>query len=286
MLMQVYSYAISNKDTILERMMGSSSMIERARSLWTAYAPETKEGLVIAGVDSSWNYFPYSGYYVYAVDAVCMTRESRDLIPPKIDVGVGIFPLKDERGIAHNPRLALQSKGMEFEYQLAKEGSKSSDFILIDGSVLARFYDRRGEQIVPFYDYARDLMKESNVIFVSKRSDSTQLLGAPVGDIHYFNKASSDAGYSQLYYDPIGVSVFYVRLSDHSPCLRVEVPGEMKEGGQKEVVDVLGSSSVDGYPYELRIAHESCVVSNKDMERLVDMLGLTGEIGGREVVGE
>ena len=266
--------------------MGSSSMIERARSLWTAYAPEKKEGLVIAGVDSSWNYFPYSGYYVYAVDAVCMTRESRDLIPPKIDVGVGIFPLKDERGIAHNPRLALQSKGMEFEYQLAKEGSKNSDFILIDGSVLARFYDRRGEQIVPFYDYARDLMKESNVIFVSKRSDSTQLLGAPVGDIHYFNKASSDAGYSQLYYDPIGVSVFYVRLSDHSPCLRVEVPGEMKEGGQKEMVEVLGSSCVDGYPYELRIAHESCVVSNKDMERLVDMLGLTGEIGGREVVGE
>ena len=286
MRMQVYSFAISEKDAILERMTGSSSMIEKARSLWTAYVPEKKEGLVIAGVDSSWNYFPYLGYYVYAVDAVCMTRESRDVVPPLVDVGVGIFPLKDEYGIAYNPRLALQSKGMEFEYLLAKEGSKSSDFILIDGSVLARFYDRREKHTITFYEYARDLMKESNAVFVSKRSDSTQLLGAPVGDIHYFDKASSDAGYSQPYYDPIGVSVFYARLSDHSPCLRVEVPGEMKEGGQKDVVDVLGGSSVDGYPYELRIAHESCVVSNGDMERLVDMLGLTGETGGREVLGE
>ena len=49
---------------------------------------------------------------------------------------------------------------------------------------------------------------------------------------------------------------------------------------------VLGESSVDGYPYVLRLAHERGKVSREEMEKLANLLGLNTEIGGREVLGE
>jgi len=270
----------------LKEIGGPSSVMEKARGLWTDYTPRKKEKLAVAGVDSSWNLVPYLGYYVYAVDAVCQTQEGRDAVPPRFDVGAGVLSVVEGRELTTDPRMVLESEGMDLEYKMAKEGSQGSDFVLVDGSLLARFYDRRRRHAIAFYEHARDLMKERNVIFVSKRSESNKLFGAPVGDIHYFNVATSCAGYSSPYLDKGGVTVFYVRLSDRSPCLRVEAPGEVDGRGQRELMDALGSYSVDGYPYPLRVAHESCRISNEDMRRLVDILGLAAETGGREVLGE
>jgi hypothetical protein len=47
---------------------------------------------------------------------------------------------------------------MEYEYQLALDTISKTDYALTDGSLLARFYDRRQRKPVAFHEYARDLM--------------------------------------------------------------------------------------------------------------------------------
>lgn len=146
---------------------------------------------------------------------------------------------------------------MKFEYESATGSVKKSDFALIDGSVLARFYDRRKRKPTKFYEYARELMGQENVVFISKASSSNTMLGGIFGDTFYLNHVGSLPGYFKPYYDNVGVTIFYVRLSDNKPCIRVEAPGKISESEAGRLIDVLQTSSVSGYPYVLRLAHNN-----------------------------
>ena len=39
------------------------------------------------------------------------------------------------------------------------------------------------------------------------------------------------------------------------------------------------------YPYSLKLAHNNCKISGKDLSKLVSLHGLSSEIGSREVLG-
>jgi hypothetical protein len=287
MLIEAYNHAISQREAILQNVdiskLGES--LDKARDLWVDYQPRATES-DISGIDSSWNLIPYHGFYLYAVDAVSICEDESLPVLPRFDVNIGALGIDEEGGVAYNPRLMLQSRGMEYEYDLATETLERKDFVLIDGSVLARFYDRRLKRPMTFFEYASMLMGKQNVIFVSKTSESNIILNGAVGDMFYFSKAASTPGYSRPYYDPIGVSVFYARLTDFAPCLKVEISGEADDAKANQVLDVLNSGSFNGYPYVLRLAHERCRIANEDMIRLAEVLGLNIEAGGREVLGE
>jgi hypothetical protein len=285
MLIEALEYAVANKTDLTSRVMQSKETFERAERDWAEYTPTPMERKV-AGIDSSWNFIPYLGFYLFGVEGVSILSTGAFLTEPMYNIGLGVLNVEEENEIIHDPRLELQSRGMEFEYLLAKESVEKSEYVLIDGSVLARFHDRRKKKPTRFYEYAKDLMKKDNAIFVAKTSASNVLLDGLIGDIYYFNHISSKGGYSTPYLDPIGVTVFYTRVADFTPCLRIEVPGKLDDQEVRGLVDVLSTSSVSGYPYELRIAHERCKVSNEDMERLANILGLNIETGGREVLGE
>ena len=137
-----------------------------------------------------------------------------------------------------------------------------------------------------FHENAKELMKEENLLFLSKTSFSNIVLKGDMGDMFYYNRISSRPGYSQPSLDKSGVSISYVRLSEYSPCIKLEVPGEVKDSEVETMLSVLSDSSVDGYPYVLRLAHETGKISRLDMERLASFLGLNSEIGGRDVLGE
>lgn len=109
----------------------------------------------------------------------------------RFDVDIGTLEIEEREEIVYNPRLRLQSMGMEYEYDLATESLDKKDYVLIDGSVLARFYDRRLKKPIKFFDYASMLMNKQNVIFVAKTSESNSLLQGAVGDLFYFSKASA-----------------------------------------------------------------------------------------------
>lgn len=287
MLIEALDYAVANRADLTNciDVMQSKEPFERAERCWVNYTPAPKERKV-AGIDSSWNFSPYQGFYLFGVEGVSILGTGAFVADPMFNVGLGVLQVEEENELIHDPRLELQSRGMEFECLLAKESVGKSEYVLIDGSVLARFHDRRKKKPVRFYEYAEDLMRKDNTIFVAKTSASNVLLDGPIGDIYYFNHVSSKAGYSEPYFDPIGVTVFYTRLADFTPCLRIEVPGKQDDQEVRGSVDVLSASSISGYPYELRIAHERCKVSNGDMHRLANILGLSIETGGREVLGE
>jgi len=43
--------------------------------------------------------------------------------------------------------------------------------------------------------------------------------------------------------------------------------------------------SIGGYPYALKLAHNNCKISDKELAKMVSLLGLSNEIGSREVLG-
>jgi NurA-like 5'-3' nuclease len=44
--------------------------------------------------------------------------------------------------------------------------------------------------------------------------------------------------------------------------------------------------SVAGYPYCLKLAHNTCKISNEDIDRLASIYGLQNEQGARDVLNE
>jgi NurA-like 5'-3' nuclease len=285
MLYETYSYALKNKERILDSINSGKilKLLQDAKSCWNECEVESRNSVMCA-VDSSWNYIRFHGFYLYAVEGVSLLPDGVYASDPLYEVGLDT--LEEKSKVVRNPSLYLQSMGMEFEYMLAMESFRKSDFVMIDGSVLARYYDRREKKTVQYYEHAKDLMKNKNIIFIAKNSDSNSILQGPFGDIYYFNKATSKSGYSKSYHDEAGVTVFYARLEDYSPCIRVEVPGKLKEEECRDVFRLLRNKVFDGYPYALRVAHERCKIGKPDMEKLASILGLDIEQGGREVLGE
>jgi len=287
MLYETYNYALKNRERILESMDSNkiSKLLQDAKSSWKECEKENRESVMCA-VDSSWNCIRFHGFYLYAVECVSVFPDSSYASEPLYEVGLDTLSLEEKPKVIYNPSLYLESIGMEFEYLLAMDSLSKSDFVIMDGSVLARYYDRRQKKTIEYYEHAKDLMKNERIIFVAKNSDSNAILHGVFGDIYYFNKATYRAGYSAHYHDDAGVTVFYARLEDYRPCIRVEVPGMIKEEECREVYKLLTNKVFDGYPYALRVAHERCKIGKPDMEKLANMLGLDIEQGSREVLGE
>jgi len=53
----------------------------------------------------------------------------------------------------------------------------------------------------------------------------------------------------------------------------------------KSVINKIYKNSVGGYPYALKLAHNNCKISDKELSKMVSLLGLSNEIGSREVLG-
>jgi NurA-like 5'-3' nuclease len=45
------------------------------------------------------------------------------------------------------------------------------------------------------------------------------------------------------------------------------------------------NNSVGGYPYSLKLAHNNCKISDRELSKMESLLGLGNEIGSREVLG-
>src|ERR1035438_6859273 len=132
MLIEAYDHAISQREAILQNVdpRKLSESLAKARALWTDYQPRPTES-DISGIDSSWNLIPYHGFYLYAVDAVSISEDESFPVSPRFDVNIGALGLEEGDEVAYNPRLKLQSIGMEYEYNLATETLEKKDFVLI-----------------------------------------------------------------------------------------------------------------------------------------------------------
>jgi len=279
MLHDIYLDAIKNRESKITGISDSDSrnrkILERARESWVEYQPAASK-CILAGVDSSYNRQQFQGFHLYVIDAVCVTKEG-DILAKDFVQNIGVLDQSQ-----------LEARSMEMETDIAAKAANDADLILIDGSLIARFVVGIGSAIKS----AVDLTKEhSNIVFISKTSDSREIfegMGSRVGDIYYFNHIGKKVGYSRPYavtrYKKKLVTVVFARLSDFTPLIKLEFPGEIAEQEVKRILDQLAYGSVSGYPYVLKLAHNTALVRDNDIERLASIYGLKNEIGAREVL--
>jgi hypothetical protein len=165
------------------------------------------------------------------------------------------------------------------------------DLVLMDGSLHSQFMTRQSSlnsQVV------RTMTKKNNVIFIAKTSNTKKQfeeLGSLAGDIFYYNHVTNGPGFSKIFVekkygsDKV-ISSTFVRLSDSTPIIKLEFLGnDYGDDEIKSTMNKLYKTSVGGYPYALKLAHNNCKISDKELGKMVSLLGLSNEIGSREVLG-
>jgi len=274
----VYKDAIKNRDQMLSVLKGPKfeQILHKAKENWIDYSP-TKEQVITAGIDSSFNNTKFQGIELWAVTAVSIKSDGQVLVD-----------LHDS-GLGSDVELSRIASKMEIE--ACEKSIDSAELVLMDGSLHSQFMTRQSSLDVAII---KAMKKNENVIFISKTSNTKKQfegLGSLAGDIFYYNHLTKNPGFSKIFVEKKygrdkAISSTFVRLSDSTPIIKLEFLGE--NHGQQQIKSVLNkiyNNSVGGYPYALKLAHNNCKISDKELSKMVSLLGLSNEVGSREVLG-
>ena len=278
MLNTVYKDAIMNREKILSVLKGPKfeQILQKATSNWNTFTP-SKEQVVTAGIDSSFNNTKFQGIELWATTAVSIKTDGEVLVDLH-DSGLG-------------SEIDLSRIASKMEIDACEKTVDEVDLVLMDGSLHSQFMTRQSAldaQVV------RTMNKKKNVIFIAKTSNTKKQfenLGSLAGDIFYYNHVTNGPGFSEVFVeknygqDKI-ISSTFVRLSDSTPIIKLEFLGGKHDNDEvKSIMNKLFKTSIGGYPYSLKLAHNNCKISDKELGKMVSLLGLSNEIGSREVLG-
>jgi len=267
-----------NREKILSVLKGPKfeQILQKARGNWNTFAP-TKEEVVTAGIDSSFNNTKFQGIELWATTAVSIKTDGEVLVDLH-DSGLG-------------SDIDLSRIASKMEIDACEKTVDEVDLVLMDGSLHSQFMTRQSAldaQVVKIMN------KKKNVIFIAKTSNTKKQfenLGSLAGDIFYYNHVTNGPGFSEIFveknygFDKI-ISSTFVRLSDSTPIIKLEFLGGKHDNDEiKSIMNKLFKTSVGGYPYSLKLAHNNCKISDKELGKMVSLLGLSNEIGSREVLG-
>jgi len=277
-LNSVYKDAIMNRDKILSVLKGPKfeQILQKARENWIEYQP-TKHEAVIAGIDSSFNNTKFQGIELWAVTAVSVKSDG-EILADLHDSGLG-------------SDIDISRIASKMEIESCEKTIEEVDLVLMDGSLHSQFMTRQSTLDTWV---VKTMKKKNNVIFIAKTSNTKKQfenLGSLAGDIFYYNHITKAPGFSKLFVEKKygqdkTIASTFVRLSESTPIIKLEFLGE--DHSQIEIQSVLNKlykNSVGGYPYALKLAHNNCKISDKELAKMVSLLGLSNEIGSREVLG-
>lgn len=276
MLNEVFIDALKNRDSKISQVKDANyaKVLSEASSRWVPYEPSS-ERCESAGIDSSWNKRSFQGLHLYVVDAVAVTSTNK------------ILAAEWDHDIAGSARAEfLESKAMAMEASVAQKVAGRADIVCVDGSLVSRLLKSSP-------DAASEMVKKySSCVFISKSSESRlqfASMGSRAGDIYYYGHAGKGAGFSvpaQTQFRHAPLYEVYARLRDHTPMIRVEIMGATSKQEITKILDKLRYHSVAGYPYCLKLAHNTCKISNEDIDRLASIFSLQQEQGARDALNE
>jgi hypothetical protein len=276
LLKEVFLGALRDKEVKISKVKDSNfhKILTDASSRWISYEP-IPEICESAGIDSSWNRRAFQGLQLYVIDAAAVTSTNR------------ILSMEWEQDIVGSARSdLLESRAMVMEASVAQKAGGKADIICVDGSLVSRLTKSRPES-------ASEMVKKcSNCIFVSKTSESRlqfSQMGSKAGDIYYYGHTCKEAGFSipiETRFCYVSLFEVYARLRDHTPVIRLEIMSSASEQEVKSILNKLQYHSVAGYPYCLKLAHNTCKISNEDIDRLASIFGLQNEQGARDALNE
>jgi len=276
LLKEVILDALRDKDVKISKIKDSHfhKILAEASSRWISYEP-VPEICESVGIDSSWNRRPFQGLQLYVVDAVAVTSTNKILV------------MEWEEDIVDSARSELlESRAMTMEATLAQNSTGKADSICIDGSLVSRLMKSRPES-------ANEIVKKCDTcIFISKTSESRLQfgqMGSKAGDIYYYGHICKKAGFSipvETRFCHAPLFEIYARLRDHTPIIRIEIMNNASEQEVKSTLNKLRYHSVAGYPYCLKLAHNTCKITNEDIDKLASIYGLQNEQGARDALNE
>ena len=278
MLNSVLKDAIQKREQTLSILKGPEfeRIIKQAKSNWVDFSP-TKQDVTSAGIDSSFNSTKFQGAELWAVTAVSAKSDGEILVD------------LHDHGLDSNPELASLASKMEIDACI--ESVDKTDLVLMDGSLYSQFLTRQKSLS---NSLVNAITKRNNVVFISKTSNTKKQfenLGAIAGDIFYYNHATVSPGFSKIHEDlkfgnDMVISSVFARLAESLPLIKIELLGSGYGSDDfKLILNKILKNSVGGYPYALKLAHNNCKISNKDLAKLASIHGLSNEIGSREVLG-
>ena len=278
MLNSVLKDAIKKRDETLSILKGPKfeQIVKQAKSNWIDFSP-TKQDVDAAGIDSSFNSTKFQGAELWAVTAVSVKSDGEILVD------------LHEHGLDSNPELASLASKMEID--ACQESVDKADLVLMDGSLYSQFLTRQKSLASSLVN---TITKRNNVVFISKTSNTKKQfenLGAIAGDIFYYNHATISPGFSKINEDPkfgsdVIISSVFARLAESLPLIKIELLGSRYDNDDfKLILNKILKNSIGGYPYALKLAHNNCKISNKDLAKLASIHGLSNEIGSREILG-
>ena len=277
MLNSVLKDAIKKRDETLSILKGPTfeKIIRQAKSNWIDFSP-TKQDVTAAGIDSSFNSTKFQGAELWAVTAVSVKSDGEILVD------------LHEHGLDSNTELSSLASKMEIDACI--ESVDKTELVLMDGSLYSQFLTRQKSLTDSLVS---TITKKNNVIFISKTSNTKKQfedLGAIAGDIFYYNHATVSPGFSKIHEDSrfgknMIISSVFARLVESLPLIKIELLGSgYTDNDFKLILNKILKNSVGGYPYALKLAHNNCKISSKDLAKLAGIHGLSNEIGSREIL--
>ena len=277
MLNSVLKDAIKKRDETLSILKGPKfeQIIKQAKSNWIDFSP-TKQDVVAAGIDSSFNSTKFQGAELWAVTAVSVKSDGEILVD------------LHEHGLNSNPELASLASKMEIH--ACEESVDEADLVLMDGSLYSQFLTRQKSLANSLVNI---ITKNNNVVFISKTSNTKKQfedLEPIAGDIFYYNHATISPGFSKIHEDSkfgnnMIVSSVFARLAESLPLIKIELLGSgYADNDFKLILNKILKNSVSGYPYALKLAHNNCKISGRDLTKLASIHGLSNEIGSRAIL--
>ncbi|EZQ01754.1 MULTISPECIES: DNA double-strand break repair nuclease NurA [Acidianus] len=130
-----------------------------------------------------------------------------------------------------------------------------------------------------------------NVLWISKNSKGNDLFNQNISDVGILEALTEEPGYTLPIVhnvDPntiinseetrplngLQYSSFYLRLDKNAKVLKVDIVGIINEQQAKDILDILSSVSVNGYPYPLLKVHFDVKVSREDRRRILQIIGV------------
>ena len=277
MLNSVLKDAIKKRDETLSILKGPKfeQIVKEAKSNWIDFSP-TKQDVIAAGIDSSFNSTKFQGAELWAVTAVSVKSDGEILVD------------LHEHGLDSNTELSSLASKMEIDACI--ESVDKTELVLMDGSLYSQFLTRQKSLTDSLVS---TITKKNNVIFISKTSNTKKQfedLGAIAGDIFYYNHATVSPGFSKIHEDSrfgknMIISSVFARLVESLPLIKIELLGSgYTDNDFKSILNKILKNSVGGYPYALKLAHNNCKISSKDLAKLAGIHGLSNEIGSREIL--
>ena len=277
MLNSVLKDAIKKRDETLSILKGPKfeQIIKQAKANWIDFSP-TKQDVVAAGIDSSFNSTKFQGAELWAVTAVSVKSDGEILVD------------LHEHGLDSNPELASLASKMEID--ACEESIDKADLVLMDGSLYSQFLTRQKSLANSLVNI---ITKNNNVVFISKTSNTKKQfedLEPIAGDIFYYNHATISPGFSKIHEDSkfgndMIISSVFARLAESLPLIKIELLGSGYTNDDfKLILNKILKNSIGGYPYALKLAHNNCKISGKDLTKLASIHGLSNEIGSRAIL--